>query len=146
MRSMTNYEKVDALLLRLRRDYCTVFATFLNGLETLDADSNLWVFVRLWEQSVKEALLHLGAVPANHQWADEHTVQRKAWREAGRHSLPDPTWREEKVRGWVEDVVIPLYEALEAGQEATMAVVRQQASRARTGAGVVGGGRMGLVR
>lgn len=123
------YEKVDAALLRLRRDLCSVFATFWNGMETLDEDANLWVFVKLWEQTVKEATLLLNAVPLEYAWPVEHEVQKTAWRKAAKEKLPDPSWRSAAIVAWLREVVFPVYEELQKGQQATLLVAGQEAAR-----------------
>ncbi len=120
------YERVDAVLLRLRRDLCSVFATFWNGTETVDEDANLWVFVKLWEQTVKDAAQVMAAVPAEYVWPVEHEVQRVAWGKARKAALPDPSWRNAAIVGWLREVVFPVYEELQKGQQATLLVAGQQ--------------------
>lgn len=120
------YEKVDAALLRLRRDLCSVFATFWTGMETVDEDANLWVFVHLWKQTVGEAALVLGAVPTEYPWPVEHEVQRVAWSKASKAKMPDPSWRNAAIVEWLREIVFPMYDELQSGQQATLLVAGQQ--------------------
>lgn len=122
------YRKVDMLMLRMRKELATVFATFWNGTETLDEDANLWVFVRLWEQVVNEAMQGLLAIPEVYAWPVEHEVQRVAWSKAKKAPRPDPSWGQGRVIEWLKEIVIPMYEELEKGQQATLARAGQEAA------------------
>lgn len=122
------YRRVDAMLLRRRTEMSTVFATFANGTETLDEDSNLWVFVKLWDQVVKESKVLLAAIPDGYFWPVEHQMQRETWGKAAKERLPDPTWRVSEVTDWVREVVLPMYEELQKAQQATLLVNGQEAA------------------
>ena len=123
-----SYRRVDAALLRRRTEMSSVFATFMNGTETLDEDSNLWVFVRLWDQVVRESKVLLGAIPDGYFWPMEHRMQRETWAKAAKERVPDPTWRVSEVTDWVKEVVLPMYTELQAAQQATLLVNGQEAA------------------